>query len=144
MRNSSISRFLDFSLRLIAPSWSHRLEELIRLFACPCHLRFKQLLLANNMSGEALFHDVHVDALLLWVLSPTRHLVRHVHHLVRDRVEMLLLAVCSVAIHLVHVNANLFLSLKIDQCRVLSRLSLDFTELFATAGYTLYFVSAVL
>ena len=35
-------------------------------------------------------------------------------------------------------------SRKIDQCRKLSRLSLDFTELFATAEYTRYFVSAVL
>ena len=76
----------------------------------------------------------------LWVLSPTRHLVRHILYLVRDLVGISLLAVCTVAIHLVHANANLFLSRKIDQCRMLSRLSLDFTELFATAGYTLYFV----
>ena len=54
-----------------------------------------------------------------------------------------LLLACSVAIHLVHVNANLFLSWKIDQFRMLSRLSLDITAIFAK-GYTLYFVSAVL
>ena len=70
------------------------------------------------------------------VLSPTRHLVR-------DLIELLLLVVCSVPVHLVHVSVNLFLSRKIDQFRMLSRLSLDFTVIFAT-GYTLYFVSAVL
>ena len=47
------------------------------------------------------------------------------------------LVVGSVAIHLVYVNANLFLSLKNDQLRMLSRLSLDFTA----TGYTLYFMS---
>ena len=46
----------------------------------------------------------------LWVLSPTRHLVRHVLHIVRDLIEIFLLVVCSVAMRLVHVNANLFLS----------------------------------
>ena len=46
----------------------------------------------------------------LWVLSPTRHLVRHVLHLVRDLVEIFLLVVCSVAIRLVHAKTNLFLS----------------------------------
>ena len=51
-----------------------------------------------------------------------------------------LLVVGSVAIHLVYVNTHLFLSLKIDQLRMLSRLSLDFTA----TGYTLYFMSAVL
>ena len=54
-------------------------------------------------------------------------------------VEMFLLAVCNVAIHLVYVNANLFLSL--SHFRMLSRLSLDISAIFAT-GYTLYFVSA--
>ena len=38
----------------------------------------------------------------------------------------------------VHVNANLSLSRKIDQFRMLSRLSLDITAIFAT-GYTLCF-----
>ena len=37
-------------------------------------------------------------------------------------------------------KCNLFLSRKIDQLRMLSRLSLDFTA----TGYTLYFMSAVL
>ena len=46
----------------------------------------------------------------LWVFSPTRLHVRHL-------IELFLFAACSVAIHLVHVNANLFLSLKIDQLR---------------------------
>ena len=50
------------------------------------------------------------------------------------------LVVGSVAIHIVYVNANLFLSRKIDQLRMLSRLSLDFTA----TGYTLYFMSVVL
>ena len=45
----------------------------------------------------------------LWVLCPTRHLVRHVLHLVRDLVEIFLLVVGCVAIRLVHANANLFL-----------------------------------
>ena len=94
---------------------------------------------------EALFtvvtilsHSYHFHQIFcgLWVLSPTRHLVR-------DLIEMFLLAACSVAIHLVHVNANLFLSRKTDQFRMLSRLSLDITTIFAT-GYTLYFVSAAL
>ena len=47
--------------------------------------------------------------------------------------EFLLLAVCSVAIHLVHANANLFLSRFTDQCRMLSRLSLDISAIFAAA-----------
>ena len=53
------------------------------------------------------------------MLCPTRHLVRHVLHLVRDLFEILLLAVCSVAIRLVHANALLFLSLEIDHFRML-------------------------
>ena len=57
--------------------------------------------------------------------------------------KMFLLVVGSVATHLVHANTNLFLSLKIDHFRMLSRLSLAFTVIFAT-GHTLYFVSAVL
>ena len=73
------------------------------------------------------------------MLCPTRHLVRHVLHLLRDLFEILLLAVCSVAIRLVHANALLFLSLEIDHFRMLSRLSLDITAIFAT-GYTQYFV----
>ena len=72
----------------------------------------------------------------LWVLSSTRHLVV-------DLIGLFLLVVGSVAIHLVHVNANLFLSREIVHFRMLSRLSLDYTVIFAT-GYTLYFVSAVL
>ena len=72
----------------------------------------------------------------LWVFSPARLLVR-------DLIELFLFAACSVAILLVHVNANLFLSRKIDQFRMLSRLSLDITATVAT-GDTLYFVSAVL
>ena len=72
----------------------------------------------------------------LWVLSPSRHLVR-------DLIELFLLVACSVAVPLVHLNANLFLSRKIDQFRMLSHLSLDITAIFATR-YTLYFVSAVL
>ena len=43
-------------------------------------------------------------------LSPTRHLVRSDLHLIRDIVEIVLLVVGSAAIHLVHANANLFLS----------------------------------
>ena len=39
------------------------------------------------------------------------------HHHVRDLIELFLLAACSVAIQLVHVNANQFLSRKIDQLR---------------------------
>ena len=72
----------------------------------------------------------------LWVFSPTRHLVR-------DLIELFLFAACSVAILLVHANANLFLSRKINQIRMLARLSLDIPAIFAT-GDTLYFVSAVL
>ena len=72
----------------------------------------------------------------LWVLFPTRHLVE-------ELIEIFLLVVCCVAIRLVHVNANLFLSREIDHFRMLSRLSLDITAIFAT-GCTLYFVSAVL
>ena len=53
------------------------------------------------------FHQIFCG---LWVLSPTRHLVRHVLHLVRDLVEMFLLVVGSVAIRLVYVNANLLVS----------------------------------
>ena len=46
------------------------------------------------------FHHIFCG---LWVLLPTRHLVE-------DLIEKFLLVVCSVAIRLVHVNANLFLS----------------------------------
>ena len=46
----------------------------------------------------------------LWVFSPTRHLVR-------DLIELFMPAAYSVAINLVHVSANLFLSRKIDQLR---------------------------
>ena len=58
--------------------------------------------------------------------------------LVRNLVA-LLLAACSVAVHLVHATANLFHFEKIDQLRLLSRLSLDLT-----AGNMLYFMSAML
>ena len=58
-------------------------------------------------------------------------------------IEILLLVVCSVAIRIVHVNANLFLSGESDHFRMLPRLSLDITAIFAS-GYTLYFVSAVM
>ena len=57
----------------------------------------------------------------LWVLSPTRHLVE-------DFIDILLLALGSVAIR--------FVSRQIVHFRVLSRLSLDVTAIFAT-GYTL-------
>ena len=49
---------------------------------------------------------------------------------------MFLLVVCSVTIQLVHVYANLFVSRQIDQFRMLSRLSLDFTVIFATTFYS--------
>ena len=45
----------------------------------------------------------------LWVFSPL--------HLVRDLIALFLHAACSVAIHLVRSNANLFLSRKIVQLR---------------------------
>ena len=45
------------------------------------------------------------------------------------------LVVGSVAIHLGYLNASLFLSRKVDQLRMLSRLSLDFTA----TGNTPYF-----
>ena len=75
------------------------------------------------LSASYHFHQIFCG---LWVLSPTRHLVR-------DLIGILLLAVCSVAIHLVHANANLFLSRFTDQCRMLSRLSLDISAIFAAA-----------
>ena len=60
-------------------------------------------------------------------------------HLIR----LFLFVVGSVAIHVVHVNANLFHSRKIDQFRMLSSLSLEITAIFTT-GCTLPFVSTVL
>ena len=74
-----------------------------------------------------LSHSYHFHQIFcgFWVLFSTRHLVR-------DFIGLFLLVVGSVAIHLVHVNANLFLSRKIDQFRMLSRLSLDITAIFAT------------
>ena len=74
-----------------------------------------------------LSHSYHVHQIFygLWVLSPTRHLVR-------DLIEFFLLAACSVAIHLVHQNANLFVSRTIDQFRMPSRLSLDIDLLGGT------------
>ena len=51
-----------------------------------------------------------------------------------------LLVVGSVAIHFVYENANLFIYLKIDQRRMLSRLSLDFT---ATGIHAVLHVSCV-
>ena len=85
-----------------------------------------------------LSHSYHVHQIVcgFWVLFSTRHLVR-------DLIGLFLLVVGSVAIHLVHVNANLFLTRKIDQFRMLSRLSLDITAIFATCDM-LNFVSAVL
>ena len=59
------------------------------------------------LSHSYLFQDSLQNFCRLWVVSPTRHLVR-------DLIEPFLLVV---AIHLVHVNANLFLSRKIDQLR---------------------------
>ena len=50
----------------------------------------------------------------------------------RSRRNCSCLLVGSVSIHLVHVNANLFVSRWIDQFRVLSRLSLGITAIFAT------------
>ena len=89
--------------------------------------KFQQVLCV--FCNEILFQQILIDTFL---------------RLVRDLIALSLLAACSVAIRLVHENVNLYLSWEIDQCRMLSRLSLDFTEIFATAGYTLYFVSAVL
>ena len=63
--------------------------------------------------------------------------------LVLNLIKLFLFVVGSVAIHVVHVNANLFHSRKIDQFRMLSRLSLDITAIFTT-GCTLPFVSTVL
>ena len=48
-------------------------------------------------------YHFHQNFCILWVLSPTRHLVE-------DLIEISLLAVSSVAIHLVHANTNLFVS----------------------------------
>ena len=87
---------------------------------------------------EALFKLSVVDTL--------RHSYRLLQHLCGcsqkpfNLFDTFFLVVGSVAIHLVYVIANLFLSLKIDQLRKLSRLSLDFTA----TGYALYFMSAVL
>ena len=56
--------------------------------------------------------------------------------------SIFLLAVCSVAVRLVHAKVNLFLSLKIDHFGE-SLPSLGLAAFFTT-GYTLYFMSAVL
>ena len=53
-------------------------------------------------------------------------------HLVRDLIGLFLLVVGSVAIHLVHEDADLFHFEKVDLLWMLSRLSLDFTAIFAT------------
>ena len=57
----------------------------------------------SKLSVVAIYSpSYHFDQIFcgLWVL-----------HLVQDLIEMLLFAVCSVAIHLVHANTNLFVSL---------------------------------
>ena len=56
--------------------------------------------------------------------------------------SIFLLAVCSVAIRLVHAEVNLFLSLKIDHFGKYFP-SLGLAAIFTT-GYTLHFMSAVL
>ena len=56
--------------------------------------------------------------------------------------SIFLLAVCSVAIRLVHAEVNLVLSLMIDHFGK-SFPSLGLAAMFTT-GYTLYFMSAVL
>ena len=93
-----------------------------------------KLSVVTILSHSYHFHQIFCG--FVGALSPNRHLVR-------DLIGLFLLVVGSVAIHLVYANANLFLSRNIDQFRMLSRLSLDITAIFAT-GYTLYFVSAVL
>ena len=57
-----------------------------------------------------LSHSYHFHHIFcgLWVLFPTRHLVRCVRHLFRDLIGFFLLVVGNVAIHLVHANVNLF------------------------------------
>ena len=70
------------------------------------------------------------------MLLPTRHLVE-------DLVEIFLLVTCSVAMRLVHSNAILFLSREIDHFRMLSRLPLGFTVIFATGYNTVLRVSCV-
>ena len=69
--------------------------------------------------------------------------VPRTRHLVRDLVEMLLLAVCSVEIDLVHATGNLFHFEKIDQLRMLSRLSLDLAAIFTVGKHAVLHVSKV-
>ena len=64
-------------------------------------------------------------------------------YLVRDGIAFFLLAGCSIAIHLVHTNANLFLFFGRSINFGLSFPSLGLTASFATED-TLYFVSAML
>ena len=56
--------------------------------------------------------------------------------LLKDLIEIFLLVVCSVAIRLVHANADLFHFETVDQLWMLSRLSLDITAIFATTCLT--------
>ena len=76
----------------------------------------------------------------MWVFSPMKSLINmfFISFEISSHFSCLLLAMSE---SILFTNGNLFLSLKIDQFRMLSRL--DITAIFAT-GYTLYFVSAVL
>ena len=76
---------------------------------------------------EILFHQFLIDVFHIWFEISSHFL----------------LAACSDAIDLVHATVNLFHFEKIDQLRMLSRLSLDLTAIFTTRNM-LYFMSAMM
>mmetsp|Transcript_13879 Transcript_13879/g.17117 ORF Transcript_13879/g.17117 Transcript_13879/m.17117 type:complete len:249 (+) Transcript_13879:866-1612(+) len=75
----------------------------------------------------------HWGALLNEVLLPT-NLHQHALHLVGNLVIPGLLVAGSVAVHLVHTNADLLHTQQVDQTRVLTSLSLDLTSLVVALG----------
>ena len=94
---------------------------------------------SRSCATENTYTPPRLEALFkLSVVAILRHLCRSLQHLCGctqnpstcSTRSFLLSAVSQ--IHLIYVNANLFLSRKIDQFRMLSRLSLGFNAIFAT------------
>merc|ERR1719265_1232035 len=62
------------------------------------------------------------------------NLYQHALHLIGDLVVASLFVTCSVAVHLVHTNADLLHTEQVDQTRVLACLTLDLPSLVVPLG----------
>merc|ERR1719229_832238 len=75
----------------------------------------------------------HWGVLLNEVLLPA-NLHKHALHLVGNLVVTSLLVACSVAVHLVHANADLLHAQQVDETGVLTSLALDLSSLVVALG----------